>query len=86
MIKLASILQEIGDVTSPVPYTNTIDLYNKKFDIANIEYEFEIGEDTYVVITQVDELDTSLPSNKDQRKGSKAMNVIFGIKTGKEHG
>ena len=86
MIKLASILQEIGDATSPVPYTNTIDLYNKKFDIANIEYEFEIGEDTYVVITHVDELDTSLPSNKDQRKGSKAMNVIFGIKTGKEHG
>jgi len=79
MIKLASLLQEIGDATSPVPYTKTSekpDKYETK-----IKYEFKIGEDTYIVSLFVSDLDLTLPSNTDQQKGSTGMAVIFGLKT-----
>jgi len=79
MIKLASLLQEIGDATSPVPYTKTSekpDKYETK-----IKYEFKIGEDTYIVSLFVSDLDLTLPSNTDQQKGSTGMAIIFGIKT-----
>lgn len=79
MIKLASILQEIGDATSPVPYTKTSEKEDKYETI--IKYEFKIGEDTYIVSLFVSDIDTSLPSNRDQQKGSTGMAVMFGLKT-----
>ena len=83
MIKLLNILNEIGDATLAVPYTNTLNDYNKKLGVSNLEYEFKIGEDTYIVSISVDQLDTTLPSNKDYEKGSTGMNIMFGLKTEK---
>ena len=79
MIKLASLLQEIGDATSPVPYTKASEKADKYE--TRIKYEFNIGEDTYIVSLFVSDIDTSLPSNRDQQKGSTGMAVIFGLKT-----
>jgi hypothetical protein len=79
MIKLASILQEIGDATSPVPYTKTSEKPDKYE--TRIKYEFKIGEDTYIVSLFVSDLDITLPSNTDQQKGSTGMAVMFGLKT-----
>jgi hypothetical protein len=81
MIKLASILQEIGDATSPVPYTKTSEKADKYE--TRIKYEFKLGEDTYIVSLFVSDIDTSLPSNRDQQKGSTGMAVMFGLKTDK---
>jgi hypothetical protein len=79
MIKLARLLQEIGDATSPVPYTKTSEKTDKYE--TRIKYEFKLGEDTYIVSLFVSDIDTSLPSNTDQQKGSTGMAVMFGLKT-----
>jgi hypothetical protein len=79
MIKLLDILQEIGDATSPVPYTKTSEKEDKYE--TKVKYEFKIEEDTYIVSLFVSDIDTSLPSKQDQPKGSKGMAVMFGIKT-----
>jgi hypothetical protein len=81
MIKLASILQEIGDATNPVPYTKTSEKTDKYE--TRIKYEFNIGEDTYIVSVFVSDLDITLPSNEGQPKGSTGMAVMFGLKTDK---
>lgn len=79
MIKLSDILQEIGDATSPVPYTKTSEKRDKYE--TRIKYEFKLGEDTYIVSLFVSDLDTSLPSNREQQKGSTGMAVMFGLET-----
>jgi len=84
MIKLASILQEIGDATGAVPYTHT-DSGKSKYQTVE-KYQFKIGEDTYIVTIYKSELDTSLPSNKDQKEGSEGIQVMFGLNTDRYSG
>ena len=81
MIKLVDILQEIGDATNPVSYTKTSEKTDKYE--TRIKYEFNIGEDTYIVSLFVSDLDITLPSNEGQPKGSTGMVVMFGLKTDK---
>jgi len=84
MIKLASLLQEIGDATSPVPYTKASEKESKYETVTN--YEFKIGEDTYIVTTYVSDMDLTLPSSSNQPKGSTGMQIMFGLKTEKYSG
>ena len=84
MIKLINILKEIGDATSAVPYTHT-DSGKGKYETVE-KYEFEIGEDTYVVSMFVSDIDTSLDSKKDYKKGDTGLSIMFGLKTNKYQG
>ena len=78
------ILKEIGDATSAVPYTQT-DSEKSKYEIVE-KYEFEIGEDTYVVTMFVSDIDTTLPSKEGYKKGSTGLQIMFGLKTDKYQG
>ena len=84
MISLTNILKEIGDASSSVPYIHT-DSGNNKYETVE-KYEFEIGEDTYVVTMFVSDIDTSLDSKKDYKKGDTGMSIMFGLKTDKYQG
>ena len=84
MIKLMDILKEIGDATSAVSYIHT-DSGKSKYETVE-KYEFEIGEDTYVVTMFVSEVDTTLPSKEGYKKGSTGLQIMFGLKTDKYQG
>ena len=55
MIKLLDILKEIGDTTLAVPYKKIKDTSNKLGQY--LSWEFKIGEDTYVVDSDIDKED-----------------------------
>jgi len=81
MISLTNILKEIGDATSAVPYAHT-NSEKRKYETIE-KYEFEIGEDTYIVSMFVSEVDTTLPSKEGYKEGSTGMEIMFGLKTEK---
>ena len=58
MIKLIDILNEIGDASMAVPYTHT-DSGKSKYETVE-KYEFNIGEDTYVVSMFISDIDIDL--------------------------
>jgi hypothetical protein len=72
MIKLFDLLLEIGDST-PMPYKKIKDNLLDRYDVRNLSWEFKIGEDTYVVNSDVSKMD-------DENWG---MNAMFGLKTTK---
>ena len=79
MIKLIDILNEIGDASIAVDYRKVSEDEEKYQTI--IIYEFQIGEDTYIVTMYVSEIDTTLPSKKDYENGNTGMQIMFGLKT-----
>jgi len=84
MIKLIDILNEIGDASMAVPYTHT-DSGKSKYETVE-KYEFNIGEDTYVVSMFISDIDIYLDSKKDYKKGNTGMSIMFGLKTDKYQG
>ena len=83
MIKLFDILSEIGDATLSVPYNKTSKSTNSFGDETTINYEFEIGDNTYIV-----ELYTGLKDKYDvpqsKSKDEYYLGVVFGNKVGNE--
>jgi hypothetical protein len=55
MIKLFDLLKEIGDASLAVPYKKTTDQSNKFGHF--LSWEFKIGEDTYIVNSEIDDED-----------------------------
>jgi hypothetical protein len=81
MIKLFDILSEIGDATLSVPYNKTGESLNSTKDEKTINYEFEIGDNAYIV-----ELYTGLMDKYDisqsKSKNEYYLGVVFGNKVG----
>jgi len=80
MIKLFDILSEIGDAALSVLYNKTGESLNSTKDEKTINYEFEIGDNTYIV-----ELYTGLMDKYDapqsDSNGEYYLGVVFGNKT-----
>jgi hypothetical protein len=83
MIKLFDILSEIGDATLSVPYNKTGESLNSTKDEKTINYEFEIGDNTYIVELYTGLIDKyDVPQSKS--KNEYYLGVVFGNKVGNE--
>jgi len=81
MIKLFDILSEIGDAALSVSYNKTGESLNSTKDEKTINYEFEIGDNAYIVSLYTGLMDKyDVPQSKSN--GEYYLGVVFGNKVG----
>ena len=81
MIKLFDILSEIGDAALSVSYNKTGESLNSTKDEKTINYEFEIGDNAYIVSLYTGLMDKyDVPQSRSN--GEYYLGVVFGNKIG----